>query len=876
MANQTLSQPQTVRLQDYRPPAFLVDGVELDFDLAPQGTLVRSRLALRRNPAHGDDKAELRLDGENLRLKHLSVDGVTLPATAYAVDEESLTISEVPDAFVLSAEVEIDPEDNARLEGLYRSSGTYCTQCEAEGFRRITYYPDRPDVMTTFRVRIAADAASSPVLLSNGNLVESGALDDGRHFAVWEDPFPKPSYLFALVAGDLGHIEDRFTTMSGREVTLKIYTDPGNEGRCGYAMDALKRSMRWDEEVYGLEYDLDIFNIVAIDAFNMGAMENKSLNVFNSKYILADPDTATDDDYAGIEAVVAHEYFHNWTGNRVTCRDWFQLSLKEGLTVFRDQQFSADQRSAPVKRIQDVRALRAAQFPEDAGPLSHPIRPDSYMEINNFYTATVYEKGAEVIGMYHTLLGPERYRKGIDLYFQRHDGQAVTCDDFLAAMADGGGIDLEQFRRWYSQAGTPEVTAEGNYDAASGRYTLTLRQHTAPTPGQPDKAPLHIPLAVGLVAPDGSDMALDGAGTTTRVLELRGGEERFSFDDIPAAPVLSLNRGFSAPVKSRQALDDKARALLMSRDSDAFNRWEAGQQYGTDVLLRITENGGAAIPEAFVDAFGHLLDDGEADRAFLALAVQLPSEGYLAEQMQPADPEAIHHARTALRRRLAEQFKERWLSLYQANQSNEPFSPDAASAGRRALKNAALAYLSLLDDPAMVALTRQQFDGADNMTDRMAALACLNERDLPERTAALQAFYERFKSNSLVVDKWLSVQAISSLPGAIGRVEGLLSHPAFSMKQPNKVRSVIGAFASGNPLHFHAANGSGYRFLADRILELDGFNPQVAARMTTPLGRWRRYDTGRQALMRAELERILAKPGLSRDVYEIASKSMVQ
>lgn len=874
MADAKSSAPKTIRLQDYQPPAFLVDRVELDITLAPRGTVVRSRLALRRNPMHKDGNSALRLDGEDLRLTALALDDVPLQPEAYSVDGEGLTIPSVPDHFTLSAEVEIDPEDNSRLEGLYRSGGTYCTQCEAEGFRRITYFPDRPDVMATFRVRIEADTADCPVLLSNGNLIESGPLEGGRHFAVWDDPFPKPSYLFALVGGNLGHIEDRFTTVSGREVTLRIYTDPGNENRCAYAMDALKRSMRWDEEAYGLEYDLDIFNIVAIDAFNMGAMENKSLNVFNSKYILADPDTATDDDYAGIESVVAHEYFHNWTGNRVTCRDWFQLSLKEGLTVFRDQQFSADQRSAPVKRIQDVRMLRAAQFPEDAGPLAHPVRPDSYMEINNFYTATVYEKGAEVIGMYHTLLGPERYRKGIDLYFERHDGQAVTCDDFLAAMADAGGVDLEQFRLWYSQAGTPEITATGKYDATSRRYTLNLTQSTAPTPGQPHKAALHIPLAVGLIGPDGDDLALDAEGNTTKVLELREASADYTFENIPSEPVVSLNRGFSAPVKVRQALNDNARALLMSHDSDAFNRWEAGQQYATDILLAMTANPEAPVPETFVDAFSRMLADGEADRAFLALAALLPSEGYLTEQVQSADPEAIHNARKALRMRLAKRLQDQWLELYRANQSNEPFSPDAASAGRRALKNAALSYLSLLDDPKMGALVKAQFDSADNMTDRMAALACLNERDLPERDTALQAFYDRYKDNTLVVDKWLAVQAMSSLPGAVERVEALLSHPSFSMKIPNKVRAVVGSFASGNPLHFHAKDGSGYRFLADRILELDSMNPQVAARLSTPLGRWRRFTEDRQALMKAELERILAKPNLSRDVYEIASKSL--
>ncbi len=880
MTNDT---PKTIHLSDYQPPAFLIEKVALEFDLEPENTRVRARTSLRRNPAHAEAKASLRLDGEGMQLISLSLDGRNLSGDDYVLDDAGLSLAEVPEVCELEVITVIAPAANTKLEGLYQSGGIFCTQCEAEGFRRITYFPDRPDVMTTYRVTIRAEKADCPVLLSNGNLAEAGELPDGRHFAVWDDPFPKPSYLFALVAGNLSWLEDQFSTQSGRLVTLRVYTDPGNEDRCAYAMEALQRSMRWDEEKYGLEYDLDLFNIVAINDFNMGAMENKSLNVFNAKYVLANPETATDDDYANIEAIVAHEYFHNWTGNRVTCRDWFQLSLKEGLTVFRDQQFSADMRSAPVQRIKDVRALRAAQFAEDASPLAHPVRPASYMEINNFYTATVYEKGAEVIGMYQTLLGKDGFRKGMDLYFQRHDGQAVTCDDFLAAMADANGADLEQFKLWYSQAGTPEVHVSGTYDNARQSYELRLSQVLPATPDGVAKQAMRIPVAIGLLDADGNDLPLDKTGATTKVVELNSTETVLQFEGLAAAPIPSVNRGFSAPIRVRQNLDHAVQAFLMVHDSDPFNRWEAGQQYATALLgsmaAAFAAGREAPIDDAFIAALGQTLTDPALDPAFVALACQLPNEQYLAEQVDQADPAAIHRAREALRTAIARTLRDELQAVHDANRVNTPYTPDAASAGRRALKNLALSYLSVLDDDDCRRLAGQQFRDADNMTDRMAALSALIDRgddklEDDQRAAALAAFHDRFKDDAVVIDKWLSLQATSARPDTLARVVGLMEHPVFSILQPNKVRALISAFCSGNPYRFHADDGSGYRFLADRILQLDPINPQIAARLATQLGRWRRYDDGRQALMQAELRRILAVDGLSPDVFEIASKSL--
>ncbi len=878
-------QPKAIRREDYRPPDYRIETVDLVFDLSPSETRVKATLGIKAAHDRAGGARPLVLDGDELTLIALALDGKPLGRGDYALDEKSLTIARPPAAFTLEIETEIAPEANTKLSGLYRSNGVYCTQCEAEGFRRITYFLDRPDVMAVYRTTIRADGKACPVLLSNGNLVEQGALDGGRHFAVWHDPFPKPSYLFALVAGDLACREDTFTTRSGRGVKLRIFVEHGKVPRTAYAMDALKRAMRWDEERFGLEYDLDLFNIVAVSDFNMGAMENKSLNVFNDKYILADPETATDTDYAGIETVVAHEYFHNWTGDRITCRDWFQLSLKEGLTVFRDQEFSSDMRSRPVERIGVVRGLRAAQFPEDSGPLAHPVRPDSYIEINNFYTATVYQKGSEVIRMMHTLLGEEGFQKGMKLYVQRHDGEAATCDQFVAAMEDANGADLGQFKLWYSQAGTPELEIAGRYDARTGAYDLDVLQRVPPTPGQPEKKPMHIPLAVGLVDAQGRGIPLRldgeaGPAAETRVLPVKAARQTFRFVNVPEPRALSVNRGFSAPVNIKLAQSGAERAFLMARDADPFARWEAGQQFATDLLLSqvAARARGEAMgfDPAFVSALGDILRDETLEKAFAAEAIALPSTVYLAERMATVDVEGIHAAREALRRLVATSLKADLLRVYEANRETGPYSPDAGPAGRRALKNAALFYLAALADADAAERGRlaAQYRGAGNMTDRIAALRLLVDFDGAERQEALDDFYARFKDDALVLDKWLSLQAMSALPGTLASITALLSHPAFSLKKPNKVRALIGTFASANPLRYHAADGSGYAFHADRILELDPINPQVAARILAPLGRWQRMDEGRQALMKGALERILEAPKLSRDVYEIASKSL--
>ncbi|CAO3427245.1 aminopeptidase N [Azospirillum argentinense] len=876
--------PKAIRLQDYRPPAHLIDTVDLFFDLGEEVTTVRAQLGLRRNPAcDGAAALPLTLDGQRLELVSVALNGQPLGDADYTVTPDHLTVHSVPETFTLETVVRIKPQENTALEGLYKSSGNFCTQCEAEGFRKITYFADRPDVMARYTTTITADKARYPVLLSNGNLIESGDLPDGRHRAVWEDPFPKPCYLFALVAGTLVHQEDRFRTASGRDVTLRIYVEPGNEDKVDHAMRSLIKSMRWDEEVFGLEYDLDIFNIVAVGDFNMGAMENKSLNVFNTKYILAKPETATDQDFLGIEAVVAHEYFHNWTGNRVTCRDWFQLSLKEGLTVFRDQEFSSDMNSRAVKRIADVQRLRTVQFPEDSGAMAHPVRPDSYVEINNFYTPTVYDKGSEVIRMYHTLLGPQGFRKGMDLYFQRHDGQAVTCDDFAAAMSDATGVDLTQFKRWYRQAGTPELDVTGAYDEAAKTYRLTVKQTVPPTPGQPVKEPMHIPLVMGLLGPDGADLPLRLTGEaepagTSRTLHITEAEQTFTFVDVPARPVPSLLRGFSAPVKLRADLTDGDLTFLMANDSDAFNRWEAGQTLATRLLLSLVADRQAgrelALPQSFIDAVGAVLKDADQDPAFAAQALVLPTESYLGTQMEVIDPDAIHAVREFARRRLAEALRPGWLDTHRRNAGNEPFSVDAAAIGRRALKNLCLAYLMALEDEEALGLCLGQYHGAQAMTDVMAALQFLSNSNAPERDEAIAAFYERWKGEALVVDKWFGVQATSHRPDALERVTALLAHPAFEIRNPNKVYALIGGFAGGNPVRFHDTSGAGYRFLADQVLRLDPMNPQVAARMVGPFSRLRRYDATRRALMKAELERIVATPGLSPDVFEVASKSL--
>ena len=872
------SAPQIIRREDYRPPDYRIEQVELDFDLEPRRTRVRARLTVQADHDQGDEPRPLVLDGEELELMAIAIDGRALSPAEYVLEEQRLIIPRPPQRFLLETEVVIRPDTNTELSGLYVSNGVFCTQCEAEGFRRITWFQDRPDVMATYRTTIRADRATQPVLLSNGNLVEEGELEQGRHFAVWEDPFPKPSYLFGLVAGDLACNERSFTTRSGREVKLRIFVEHGKEGRTGYAMDSLVRAMRWDEERFGLEYDLDLFNIVAVSDFNMGAMENKSLNIFNDKYILADPETATDADFDGIESVVAHEYFHNWTGNRITCRDWFQLSLKEGLTVFRDQEFSADMRSRPVKRIQDVRRLRAAQFPEDAGPLAHPVRPDSYIEINNFYTATIYEKGAEVIRMLHAFLGEAGFQKGMGLYIARHDGQAVTCDDFVAAMADANDVDLSQFKRWYSQAGTPVLTVSGRYDTGRGAYELTVEQHTPPTPGQADKQPLQMPLSIGLLDRQGRDIPLvpgGGAGQESLTLPIRSERQTFVIKDVPEPAALSLNRGFSAPVNIRIDRDAEERAFLMAHDSDPFQRWEAGQEFATELMLA-TAGGQAPSIAAFIDAFGELLRDRRLEPAFVAEAAALPGEDYVAERMVVIDVEAVHHARQTLRREIALALRADLEVLYREMASDEAYSPDAEAAGRRALRNVALAYLSALAEEDARELDRlvTHYRTADNMTDRMAALRLLVNLPGPEQEKALRDFEDRYGSDMLVMDKWFMLQAISTLPDTLERVETLLGHPAFSLERPNKVRALIGAFTVGNPLRYHAADGSGYDFHAKRTLELDQVNPQVAARLLAPLGRWRRFDDARQEKMKAALQRILAAPRLSRDLYEVASKAL--
>ena len=874
--------PKTVYLKDYQPPPFLIEHTDLDFDLRERDTRVTSRLSLRRNPAHPDPKAALRLDGEALKLLRIMLDGRPLVDNAYALDAESLTIAEPPDRFVLETEVEIQPQLNTALEGLYRSGGKFCTQCEAQGFRRITYYLDRPDVMARFRTTISADRDRYPVLLSNGNPLSSEDLGDGRQRVVWEDPFPKPAYLFALVAGDLSMVEDHFTTQSGREVTLRIFVEAENLDKCEHAMRSLKKAMRWDEEHYGREYDLELFMIVAVNDFNMGAMENKGLNVFNAKYVLAKPETATDRDYQGIEGVIAHEYFHNWTGNRITCRDWFQLSLKEGLTVYRDQTFSADMGSRGVKRIEDVRLLRAHQFAEDASPMAHPVRPDSYIEINNFYTVTVYEKGAEVVRMQARLLGAETFRRATDLYFERFDGHAVTTDDFVQCMADASGRDLRQFKRWYSQAGTPELTIHGEYDSNAREYRLTVHQQCPPTPGQAEKQPFHIPLAIGLLDAHGMDMPLRLKGEeqteTTALLELNEEKQTFVFVDVTEHPIPSLLRDFSAPVKLDYPYSDAELMFLMAHDNDDFCRWDAAQTLSRRMLLSRVEalrhGKDKPLETGFGDAFRRALLDSEADPALLAEVLTLPGESLLAEYVQPIDVDNIHRAREATRRELAERLHDELRGIYDAHAESGEYSIDPASIARRSLKNTCLYYLAALDTRESRELLLAQYHAGHNMTDVMAALALIVDADLPEREDILAGFRRRWAGDPLVLDKWFTVQALSSHADTLKRVIALMHDDAFAMNNPNKVRSLIGAFASGNPVRFHAADGGGYRFLVDRVLELDRLNPQIAARQIRVMSRWHQYDDHRQTLMKAQLQRLLDTPEISRDVYEIVSKSL--
>ncbi|MBE87845.1 MAG: aminopeptidase N [Rhodospirillaceae bacterium] len=866
--------PRSIHLRDYRPPEFLIDKVFLDVTLGEASTIVDTRLQMRRNANAENPDAALTLDGAFLETLRVAVDGNTLDDSTFALSENTLKIKNLPASFVLETSVRIHPENNTTLEGLYKSDSIFCTQCEAQGFRRITWYLDRPDVLAHFKTRITADKAKYPVLLSNGNCIKKEERADGSHTAIWEDPYPKPCYLFALVAGNLGCLEENFQTASNREVKLQIFVEHGKEPRARHAMDSLINAMKWDEEKFGLEYDLDIYMIVAVSAFNMGAMENKGLNLFNDKYVLADAATATDTDYALIEGIIAHEYFHNWTGNRVTCRDWFQLSLKEGLTVFRDQQFSADMRSAAAQRISDVRALRSRQFQEDNGPLAHPIRPETYIEINNFYTATVYEKGAEVIRMMHTLLGEDGFRKGMDLYFQRHDGQAVTCDDFVSAMEDASGIDLGQFRLWYSQAGTPSVIVYDQYDTHNNRYTLNLTQETESTPGQPDKKPLHIPITFGLLDETGNDIE---SPEREQVLHLTKAEQQFVFDKVPKRPVSSLLRGFSAPIRL-EWLDREPEelAFLMSYDSDPFNRWEASQSF-TKLIVADTlakDKTPTSLIDQFIDALKLVLNDQAIDPALAGDMLALASESDLAEQQRIIDVDAIHTARDNLFKEIARGLSEPLIEAYERCAVAEPYNHGTAQSAKRRLRNIALGYITSLANDEAYELARAQFEDATNMTDSMGALSALNDCETQMRETALDDFYCRWKDNSLVIDKWFTLQATSALPNTLSKVKSLMEHPSFSIKTPNRVRALIGAFCSANQLRFHAKDGSGYAFLSDQVARLNAINPQIAARLLAPLSRWRRFDTARQPLMQAALERILARDDVSRDVFEIASKTL--
>ena len=877
------STPATIYLKDYTPPAYLVDTVELDFDLADEATVVRSRMTLRRNPDHPHTEPPAVLSGQHLELLELRLDGRLLPEHEYQVDEEQLHLNNVPERFTLEVTTRIYPKANTALEGLYHSGNMLCTQCEAEGFRRITYYPDRPDVMARYTVTLRADKASYPVLLSNGNPVAQDE-EGGRHWVRWEDPFPKPSYLFAIVAGQLECVEDRFITMHGREVTLRLYVEPENLGKCDHAMTSLKQAMTWDEQTYGREYDLDIYMIVAVNDFNMGAMENKGLNIFNASCVLASPATATDGDYYNIQSIIGHEYFHNWSGNRVTCRDWFQLSLKEGFTVFRDQEFSADLNSRAVKRIDDVNVLRTFQFAEDASPMAHPVRPDHYIEINNFYTVTVYNKGAEVVRMIRNLIGTDGFRKGTDLYFERHDGQAVTTEEFVRAMEDANDVDFRQFRHWYNQAGTPEISVHEDFDADQGTYRLTLEQHCPTTPGQSQKLPFHIPVAVSLLDEQGQALSLQLAGEetsaveTTRMLSFTESKQTFHFVGLSSRPRPSLLRGFSAPVKLQTNFNEADLRFMLAHDSDDFNRWEAGQELALKTLLQLIEacQAGRELQVAveLLTAFGKVLTDPELDPALIARIMTLPSEGYIAEQMAEVDVDAIHTAREFLRRCLATHLQEDLLKIYKGNAETTPYRFSANDMARRSIKNMALGYLVTLDMPALQQLCVDQYEASHNMTDQMAALSLLADLDIPARQATLDDFYSRWQHDLQVVEKWLALQAGSSLPDTLQRVEALLQHPAFDLHNPNKIRALIGRFCAGNPVRFHASDGTGYRFLADRVLELDALNPSIAARLVKNLSRWRRYNAARQAQMKIELERIVTQSGVSKDVYEIASRSL--
>ncbi len=876
-------QSKTIYLKEYTKPDFLIDHVDLTFELGEDQTRVVSVLQIVRNTSDRSiaNSAALVLMGEGLELGEVKIDNSLLDSGTYEVTDTTLTIADVADKFSLEIETFIKPQENFSLEGLYKSSGNYCTQCEAEGFRKITYFLDRPDVMALFTTTIIADRKKYPVLLSNGNPEDSGDFDDGRHWAKWSDPFKKPCYLFALVAGDLAFIEDHYITQSGRDVLCRIYVQHHNIDQCNHAMVSLKKSMKWDEETFGREYDLEVYNIVAVDDFNMGAMENKGLNVFNSKYVLAKQDTATDTDFIGIEAVIGHEYFHNWSGNRVTCRDWFQLTLKEGLTVFRDQQFTADMNAAAPKRIDDVNVLRTAQFAEDAGPMAHPIQPDSYQEINNFYTVTVYNKGAEVIRMIYTLIGKEKFRRGMDLYFERFDGQAVTTEEFVCAMEEASQIDLQQFRRWYKQAGTPEVSVSESFDEAAKKYILELSQVTPATPGQEKKLPFHIPVKISLMAKDAQKIALQMpaekpiAGDSV-VLNFVEDQQRFEFENVEEKPVLSILQGYSAPVKLHFERDDEELAFCLGHEADDFNRWEAGQQLSSRLILSMVESikkgETLSLPDYYVAACKKILHEETLDKALIARALTLPSLMYIGEMMPVVDVDEIHQAREFIYSQLAQKLKDDLLAVYQAN-TQQSFDLSPESMGERFLRNQSLAYLLYLEGQGET-LALSQFYEADNMTDQMAAFRSLVHHEAANSNQVIDEFYQQWQHDNLVMDKWFSVQASIPHISSIAGVKQLFEHADFDIKNPNRVRSLLGVFCAANPLCFHEIGGFGYELLGQYIETIDAMNPQIASRLCVPLTRWKRFNETRQDLMKAQLQRLISLPKLSNDVTELVEKSL--
>ena len=873
----------TVYRKDYAPPSFWIDQVELQFDLEPSATIVSARLVVRRNKQQADRR--LVLDGEGLSLQAICINGEPLASDQYKLTDETLVVDGLPDECVVETRVVVDPSANKALSGLYRTSGTFCTQCEAQGFRRITYFPDRPDVMSTYRVTIRGDRSLCPVMLSNGNRITQTELGDGRHEVVWEDPHPKPSYLFALVAGDLKCHGGSFITASGRDVALEIWVEERNLDQCEHALVSLQKSMRWDEEVFGLEYDLDVYMIVAVDDFNMGAMENKGLNVFNSKFVLAAPETATDDDFVNVEAVIAHEYFHNWTGNRVTCRDWFQLTLKEGLTVFRDQQFTTDQTSAAVKRIDDVVSLRGRQFAEDSGPMAHPIRPESYIAMDNFYTATVYDKGAEIIRMYHTRLGADGFRRGMYLYFQRHDNCAVTCDDFRAAMADANDADLSLMDRWYSHAGTPEVTASESWDPDSGCYTLTLSQSYPPLadsiPGAAARQPVPIPVLTALLDSSGNEMPLQldadlAIQTTERLLMLETDRQAWKFTGLTERPVASVLRGFSAPVRLKMDRDDRQLAFLMAHDSDTFNRWDAGQTLALRLLVTHADGeaiAGSEVLGLYLDAVGKQMADDTLDGSYRSLLLTLPTEATLAQEMEVVDPEAIHHARNFLRQQIATAHADWFRATYTSLADARGYQNDQRSIDARRLKNTALRYLTIDGGEDSLETAARQYDRSDNMTDTVAALGVLADHPGQQCDSALQRFYDRYCAMPLVLDKWFAVQAASDDEKTLERVIDLTKHSDFIVTNPNRVRALIQTFAM-NQNRFHRSDGAGYELLADFVSKIDPDNPQLASRLVSRLNDYRRFEPKRQALMRGELERIAAVTSLSKDVREVVERAL--